>query len=86
MVCMMLCVKVVIAVFYSQDQPKKVYVERLSQLEKLGAPVVRRREETQGRPSTFDQLGSKIVHYEKILTQYDSGVSSLQLHVALCSL
>ncbi len=50
-------------------------MERLSQLQKLGAPIEKRHEENEGRPGAFDQLGSKIVHFEKILVQYDSGVS-----------
>ncbi len=65
----------------AQDQPKKVYVDRLSQLEKLGAPLERRKEQAESRPSAFDQLGSKIVHYEKILGQYDSGVSGVKCYM-----
>ena len=59
-----------------EDQPKKVYVEQLEKLQKYGDPVVRRQEEFENRHKTFDELGSKIVHYEKILAQYDSGVST----------
>ena len=59
-----------------EDQPKKVYVERLEELQKLGNPVVRRQDEFENRQKTFDELGGKIIHYEKILAQYDSGVSA----------
>ena len=35
-----------------------------------------REKEFQERPKAFDELGSMIVRFEKIVTQYESGVSS----------
>ena len=35
-----------------------------------------REKEYQERPKVFDELGSIIVRFEKIVTQYESGVSS----------
>ena len=58
-----------------EDQPKKVYVERLTDLQKYGSPMVKRQNEFEERPRAFDELGSRIVHYEKIVVQYESGVS-----------
>ena len=59
-----------------EDQPKKVYVERLAELRKRGDPVVERQRETLDRPAAFEEFGQAIVHYEKILSAYDAGVSA----------
>ena len=58
-----------------EDQPKKVYVEKLAELKKLGDPVVGREQEWRERPPAFEELVKKIVHYEKILQKYADGVS-----------
>lgn len=57
-----------------EDQPKKVYVEKLVALRKSGDPVVLREKEFRERPVAFEQLGKTIVHYEKILESYEQGV------------
>ena len=58
-----------------EDQSKKVYVARLDELKKVGNPVEDRLTESANRPAAFDMLGKALVHFEKILTAYDSGVS-----------
>lgn len=58
-----------------EDQPKKVYVDKLTELKKLGDPVVSREQEWRERPQAFEKLVKKIVHYEKILQKYTEGVS-----------
>ena len=61
-----------------EDQPKKVYVERLAELKKLTDPIVEREREMQERPKAFDELGSAIIHFTKILDKYHKdGVSAL---------
>lgn len=66
-----------------EDQPKKVYVEKLAELKKLGDPVVTREQEWKERPPAFEELVKRIVHYEKILQKYAEGVSQ---RVASCVL
>lgn len=63
-----------------EDQPKKVYVERLAGLQKFGDPIEKRLKEFVDRPTVFNELGSGIVHYEKIVLQYASGVSVCGVH------
>ena len=58
-----------------EDQPKKVYVEKLAELKKSGDPVVIREQEWRERPPAFEELVKRIVHYEKILQKYAEGVS-----------
>ena len=68
-----------------EDQPKKVYVEKLAELKKLGDPVVSREQEWRERPPAFEELVKKIVHYEKILQKYADGVSQVYcLHIHVC--
>lgn len=57
-----------------EDQPKKVYIEKLVELRKQGDPVIQREKEFQERPTAFNELASAIIHYEKILQNFDSGV------------
>ena len=58
-----------------EDQPKKVYVAKLVELRKYGDPVIQREREFQERPTAFNELASAIIHYEKIVQNFDSGVS-----------
>ena len=58
-----------------EDQLKKVYVERLAELKKMGDPVQQREIEFQERPKAFNEMGTLVIHFEKILAQYDAGVS-----------
>ena len=62
-----------------EDQPKKVYVDKLAELKKLGDPVVSREREWRERPQAFEKHVKKIVHYEKILQRYAEGVSQVLL-------
>ena len=57
-----------------EDQPKKVYVERLVELRKIGDPVILREKEFHERPAAFEELGKTVVHFEKILQSYERGV------------
>ena len=57
-----------------EDQPKKVYVDKLAELKKLGDPVVTREQEWRERPPAFEELVKRIVHYERILQKYAEGV------------
>ena len=57
-----------------EDQPKKVYVEKLVALRKTGDPIEQREKEFHERPTAFDELGKTIIHYEKILQSYGEGV------------
>jgi len=58
-----------------EDQPKKVYVERLQLLKKSGDPILTRQLESNEIPKAFNELGGMIIHYEKVLTSYQQGVS-----------
>ncbi len=58
-----------------EEQPKKVYVERLVELRNSGDPIEKREKEFQERPAAFNQLGKTMIHYEKIIESYDQGVS-----------
>lgn len=58
-----------------EEQPKKVYVAKLVELRKCGDPVVQREEEHRNRPAAFNQLGTSIIHFEKILQSYWDEVS-----------
>lgn len=58
-----------------EEQPKKVYVAKLADLKKHGDPVVLREKEFLERPAAFNELGTKIIHFEKFLDSYHQGVS-----------
>ena len=58
-----------------EDQPKKVYVAKLVELRKHGDPVILREKEFLERPAAFNELGTKIIHFEKFLESYLQGVS-----------
>lgn len=78
-----------------EEQSKKVYVERLVGLRKIGDPVIQREKEFHKRPAAFNELGAAIVHFEKILESYEQGVCEYfcvcvcvcgaVLHVTKCS-
>ncbi|XP_053312346.1 heat shock protein 105 kDa [Spea bombifrons] len=53
-----------------EDQPKRVYVEKLDELKKLGNPIQARYKEAEERPRLFDELGQRLQHYAKILEEY----------------
>ena len=44
-------------------------------MKKYGDPVLWRLSELEERPKAFEELGKTLIHYEKILQQYDAGVS-----------
>ncbi|KAM8975771.1 heat shock protein 105 kDa [Pelodytes ibericus] len=55
-----------------EDQPKRVYIEKLDELKKLGAPIQLRYREAEERPKMFNDLGQRLQHYAKVLDEYRS--------------
>lgn len=53
-----------------EDQPKQVYLDRLSSLKKVGQPVVVRHREASERPKAFEELGHAIQMIYKVLEAY----------------
>uniref|UniRef100_A0A4W4F9F7 Heat shock protein 4a n=1 Tax=Electrophorus electricus TaxID=8005 RepID=A0A4W4F9F7_ELEEL len=53
-----------------EDQQKQVYIDKLSELKKLGQPIQERALEAEERPKAFDELGKQIQQYMKILEAY----------------
>uniref|UniRef100_A0A8C5QBW7 Heat shock protein 105 kDa n=1 Tax=Leptobrachium leishanense TaxID=445787 RepID=A0A8C5QBW7_9ANUR len=61
-----------------EDQPKSVYVEKLGELKKLGAPIQSRYREAEERPMVFQVLGQKLQHYVKIVAAYRNKYEAYQ--------
>lgn len=57
-----------------EDQPKKVYVERLADLKITGNKLVEREREFSLRPRAFEELGKSIIHFEKVVAAYNAKV------------
>lgn len=55
-------------------------------MKKLGDPIVERAREFQTRDPTFNELGQAIVRYEKVLAEYEAGVSTCTLLYILWNL
>ncbi|XP_076835688.1 heat shock 70 kDa protein 4a [Brachyhypopomus gauderio] len=53
-----------------EDQQKQVYIDKLSELKKLGQPIQERALEAEERPKAFDELGKQIQQFMKILEAY----------------
>lgn len=53
-----------------EDQQKQVYIDKLSELKKLGQPIQDRALEAEERPRVFEELGKHIQKYMKILDAY----------------
>ncbi|KAK3524482.1 hypothetical protein QTP70_029289 [Hemibagrus guttatus] len=53
-----------------EDQQKQVYIDKLTELKKLGQPVQERAIEAEERPKAFEELGQQIQKYMKILEAY----------------
>eukprot|EP01135_Chromosphaera_perkinsii_P001496 Nk52_evm1s186 gene=Nk52_evmTU1s186 len=56
-----------------EEQPKKVYVERLKGLRKVGDAIVRRYNEFQERPKAEEILRKSIILYRKVVEMYKNG-------------
>eukprot|EP00051_Salpingoeca_urceolata_P026766 m.478571 g.478571 ORF g.478571 m.478571 type:complete len:941 (+) comp21167_c0_seq1:135-2957(+) len=56
-----------------EDQPKSVYVQRLSELRKVGDPVAGRAQEADTRPAALEKLQRTVVRFEKFLSEYAAG-------------
>uniref|UniRef100_A0A8D3E3T2 Heat shock protein 4b n=1 Tax=Scophthalmus maximus TaxID=52904 RepID=A0A8D3E3T2_SCOMX len=54
-----------------EDQPKQVYIDKLTELKKLGQPIKERYTEAEERPKAFEELGKQIQQYMKFEEQYD---------------
>ncbi|XP_043547982.1 heat shock protein 105 kDa-like isoform X3 [Chiloscyllium plagiosum] len=50
-----------------EDQAKQVYVDKLSELKKLGTPVQHRYLENEKRPKAFDELRQRLQYYAKLM-------------------
>ncbi|MBN3323272.1 HSP74 protein, partial [Atractosteus spatula] len=55
-----------------EDQPKQVYIDKLSELKKLGQPIQERYLEAEERPKAFEELGKQIQQYMKIVEAFKS--------------
>ncbi|XP_056140568.1 heat shock 70 kDa protein 4a [Lampris incognitus] len=53
-----------------EDQQKQVYIDKLTELKKLGQPIQDRYVEAAERPKAFDELGKQIQMYMKIIEAY----------------
>ncbi|XP_062340935.1 heat shock 70 kDa protein 4-like [Osmerus eperlanus] len=53
-----------------EDQQKQVYIDKLAELKKLGQPIQDRYMEAEERPKAFDQLGTQIQQYMKVVEAY----------------
>ncbi|KAK2849271.1 hypothetical protein Q5P01_009105 [Channa striata] len=53
-----------------EDQPKQAYLDKLSELKKLGQPIVDRYTEAEERPKAFEELGKQIQQYMKFVEAY----------------
>ena len=57
-----------------EDQPKKIYEERLAELKTTGNKLIDREREFSIRPRAFEELGKSIVHLEKAISAYEAKV------------
>uniref|UniRef100_A0A8D3E974 Heat shock protein 4b n=1 Tax=Scophthalmus maximus TaxID=52904 RepID=A0A8D3E974_SCOMX len=53
-----------------EDQPKQVYIDKLTELKKLGQPIKERYTEAEERPKAFEELGKQIQQYMKFVEAY----------------
>ncbi|KAL1262383.1 hypothetical protein QQF64_007648 [Cirrhinus molitorella] len=53
-----------------EDQPKQVYIDKLTELKTLGQPIQERYTEFEERPKAFDELGRQLQQYMKIVEAF----------------
>uniref|UniRef100_A0A8D3E9D6 Heat shock protein 4a n=1 Tax=Scophthalmus maximus TaxID=52904 RepID=A0A8D3E9D6_SCOMX len=53
-----------------EDQQKQVYIDKLTELKKMGQPIQQRCMEAEERPKAFEDLGRQIQMYMKIIEAY----------------
>ncbi|XP_054481227.1 heat shock 70 kDa protein 4a [Anoplopoma fimbria] len=53
-----------------EDQQKQVYIDKLTELKKMGQPICERYMEAEERPKAFEELGRLIQMYMKIIEAY----------------
>ncbi|XP_069827780.1 heat shock 70 kDa protein 4 isoform X2 [Dendropsophus ebraccatus] len=53
-----------------EDQPKQVYIDKLTDLKNLGQPIQTRYQEFEDRPKAFDELGKQIQLYMKVINAF----------------
>lgn len=53
-----------------EDQQKQVYIDKLTELKKLGQPIQERAIEAEERPRAFEELGKQIQQYMKVIEAY----------------
>ncbi|XP_044520589.1 heat shock 70 kDa protein 4 [Gracilinanus agilis] len=53
-----------------EDQPKHVYIDKLTELKNLGQPIKNRFQESEERPKAFEELGKQIQMFMKIVDSF----------------
>ncbi|XP_001366416.1 heat shock 70 kDa protein 4 [Monodelphis domestica] len=53
-----------------EDQPKHVYIDKLTELKNLGQPIKNRFQESEERPKAFEELGKQIQMFMKIIDSF----------------
>ncbi|XP_066447321.1 heat shock 70 kDa protein 4 [Eleutherodactylus coqui] len=53
-----------------EDQPKQVYIDKLTDLKNLGQPIQTRYQEFEDRPKAFEELGKQVQLYMKVINAF----------------
>ncbi|KAM3924404.1 heat shock 70 kDa protein 4 [Leptodactylus fuscus] len=53
-----------------EDQPKQVYIDKITDLKNLGQPIQTRYQEYEDRPKAFEELGKQIQLYMKVINAF----------------
>ncbi|XP_072486137.1 heat shock 70 kDa protein 4 [Notamacropus eugenii] len=53
-----------------EDQPKHVYIDKLTELKNLGQPIKNRFQESEERPKAFEELGKQIQMFMKVIDAF----------------
>ncbi|XP_078509206.1 heat shock 70 kDa protein 4 [Lissotriton helveticus] len=53
-----------------EDQPKQVYIDKLTELKNMGQPIKTRFQEFEERPKAFEELGKHIQQYMKVVLSF----------------
>ncbi|KAG9460897.1 hypothetical protein GDO78_018864 [Eleutherodactylus coqui] len=57
-----------------EDQPKQVYIDKLTDLKNLGQPIQTRYQEFEDRPKAFEELGKQVQLYMKVINAFKNKV------------